>query len=442
MGNRGKIVIWILFVVLSSLRAADFSYAIKPNLEAVVPQIEVVMEVRADADGVISLMYLNNAWGETDLYQCLGDIKVLNSKAKIRRFPDQNRILIEGEAEERLTIQYVIRQDFKGEASQENYYRPIINHEYFHLFGHRLFLLPQHLFEAKHRQSVSIKWDKTNHLVQHNFGTSTEETYELTQVELLESVIVGGDFRRHSVNINGIELHLLTRGTWLNLRDSELLEELETIIKLQRSFWEDYSDDIYTVTLLPLNSELGIQIGGTGLAKGFASYSSNSTLCDIGSLQSLYYHEIMHHWIGGKIRSETESKELWFSEGFTEYFAYFLMKESGEISDRQFRHELRSAKKKLKHFPLQNVSNDEISFNSSTERIPYLRGLLYANYLDKMLRKKKDMSLQDLMLIILEDSQQHDFSNAYFTRLLNFFLGEEEVERFTKFIEEGQAVPQ
>jgi predicted metalloprotease with PDZ domain len=399
------------------------------------------MEVVADVDGNVSLLYLNNAWGETDLYQCLTDIKVINSDARIKRVPEQNRIVIKGEPKELLKIKYVIRQDFSGEANQENYYRPIINHQYFHLFGHRLFLLPQHLFKAAGKQNVSIKWNDVNHLVQHNFGTQKEGTYDLSQNELLESVVVGGDFRRHSININGIELHLLTRGKWLNLRDKELVEEVESIINVQRSFWKDYSDDIYTVTLLPLNSESGVHLGGTGLAKGFASYCSNNTRSDLRSLTSLYYHEIMHHWIGGKIRNDTESKELWFSEGFTEYFSYLLMKENGEISRRKFKVELRTAKQNLEKGPFRNINNDQIALNSATEHIPYLRGLLYANYLDERLQKMKDMELRDLMLIILNDTQQHNFSNEYFKILLHYFLGDEEVEAFEKYIEEGSVLP-
>jgi predicted metalloprotease with PDZ domain len=252
---------------------------------------------------------------------------------------------------------------------------------------------------------------------------------------------VGGDFRRNSIEINGIQLLLLTRGEWKNFADDELLAKIESIINVQRTFWSDYSDDIYTVTLLPLESESGIQMGGTGLAKGFASYCSNSKRSSIDNLTGLYYHEIMHHWIGGKIRNATDYKELWFSEGFTEYFAHLLMQEEGEITAEQLINEIELARQTLRGRSKVNVNNDAIRLNSETEKLPYLRGFVYADYLDKRLQKKRGICLRDVMLRILEDSEQQVFSNDYFQDLLDSYLGSNDVKKFEKFILEGSKIP-
>ena len=155
----------------------------------------------------------------------------------------------------------------------------------------------------------------------------------------------------------------------------------------------------------------------------------------------------MHHWIGGKIRNSTSSEELWFSEGFTEYFAHVLMKEQGEISSKQFVKIQKKIYKELKSSKYATLSNKDVYLQASEdetsfEKIPYQRGFLYAVYLDKRIRSHSDNSynLKSLMLKILDDTSGHHFSNAYFKKVLGQFLSQDEIANFEEFIIKGAPI--
>ncbi|GLR20142.1 M1 family aminopeptidase [Portibacter lacus] len=434
-----------LICINNAVLAIDASYTITPNLSASQSTIRVQLEVKTNEDGVASLVYFDEAWGEQNLFNCLQSLEVLNSKADIKIDPETNSIIIKSLPRHLLLIEYVLKQDFDGEANISDYYRPIINKEYFHLFGHRLFLIPDKIFKSKNKNTIEINWEEVPYLVQHNFGTESEGVYYLTRDELLESVVVGGDFRRHSVNFNGINLHLLTRGSWKSFDDEELLQKLERIVHVQRDFWNDYSDDIYTVTLLPFDQNGGNYLGGTGLANGFASYCTNSKKSKLENLSSLYYHELMHHWIGGKIRNSSPGEELWFSEGFTEYFSMKLILQQNEMTQKEFDQEIQRTYEKLEESPYGKLRNNELSLttnNSQIEEIPYQRGLLYAHYLDEKLQAQSDgkTSLKDVMLQILSDTENKLFTNQYFEKILLDFFDQEEQSIFNNYILKGELV--
>ncbi len=426
------------------------SYQIRPVLEGSDPYIEVTLITQADLEGNATLVYFDKAWGEENLFDCISSIEVLNTGARIRKVPEQNRIYIKSKPSESLVVKYSIRQDFIGLAEKAHYYRPLVNQNYFHLFGHRLFMISEQLYESEEKQDVTISWAKTPYLVQHNFGIEESATYRIGRDELLESIVVGGDFRRESVHINGITVHLLTRGKWKNFSDKKLAQKLESIIEVQREFWNDYSDDIYTVTLLPLYHQGAGYLGGAGLSKGFASYCSNADLSRLEDLTGLYYHEIMHHWIGGKIRNASRSEELWFSEGFTEYFSHLLMQQEGEISKAK----LGRIKSKINRLHTASkyaqIPNSELSLFSTAdeeedgdlESTPYRRGFLYALYLDRLMSEQQNSkgSLSDFMLSLLEESSTQNMSNSYFRSKICDWLGAQEGEAFDSYILNGDLI--
>lgn len=437
-----NIVMLLLLMGINWTLTAGVRYELSPNLDGAQAQISVKLTIEADNDGLATLVYFDEAWGEKNLFDCLYSIKVLNKDARLRSVPEQNRVYVKANPGEVLDIVYVIVQDFEGDAQVEEYYRPIINKDYFHLFGHRLFLIPESVYYAEQKSEIGIEWKDSEYLVQHNFGKGVKGIFELNKDELLESVVVGGDFRRQSLRIDGIQLQLLTRGEWRNFNDDELMGKLASIISVQRKFWNDYTDDVYTVTLLPLNAESGAYIGGTGLSKGFASYCSNSRKSNLQKLTSLYYHEIMHHWIGGKIRNSTLSEELWFSEGFTEYFAHGLMLEEGEITKKEFKRIVDTFKNKLAQSKFSNIDNNSLALNSEFEELPYQRGFLYAYYLEEKLQQETEYELKDLMIQILKESSEKNFSNHYFEGILDQFLSKDEVALFQKYILNGELIPE
>lgn len=449
---RKRLLILIGFTVLfmGVSIASKLSYVITPQLSGSIPTVNVTLSARADKDGIINLRYLDNAWGEVNLYDCIQNIKVSDTGAIIQKLPDSNIIQIQTIPAKHVEISYEIVQDFKGEGNVQNYYRAIINKEYFHLFGHRIYMIPDYYFASKQKEEIEITWATNDVVTQHSFGMANSGTYIVTQEELLESIAVGGDFRRLKIKLDGMDLFFLTRGDWANFTDQDLENTLKDIIENQRAFWNDYKDDIYTITLLPFETDDAAYIGGTGLSKGFASYCSNSRASDIKNIAALYSHEMMHHWIGGKIRNESPSGELWFSEGFTDYFSKLLLTQNTNFSFNKYVSQLNKRIWELKRNPFNEVPNTELALesfglNADLESIAYLRGESYALYLDQRLFEAYGgaMRLKDLMQIILNDATNNNvrFSNKYFIQLLMEVLGSEEVEAFNHFIIDGNMIP-
>lgn len=446
-----KLGIFVLLYIcaFTSLLNAALSYTIVPNLEGEEPSLKVSLISEFDRHGEFNLSYLDEAWGEVDLFNCIQSIQVSTAYDDILISPEESLITIKGEALATVEVNYIIKQDFVGMPNVDHYYRPIINKSYFHLFGHRLFMIPDNYFVSGQQEEVDIKWGETNFTVQHNLGLEEEGTYKVSREDLLESVIVGGDFRRTSFEVEGINVHFLTRGKWNNFSEDVLSQKLKEIIDIQRAFWSDYDDDIYTITLLPLFNTSETFIGGTGLSRGFASYCSNAENSKLQNLVPLYYHEIMHHWIGGKIRNASETAELWFSEGFTEYFSHLLMLKNQAINRREFEGILNSTYELHNASSAVELANDAIlnhNFHTDpeVEKLPYRRGMLYALYLDQQLRNKDaDYTLHDFLLEVYKrtKSEDIDFSNELFQDLLMEKLDVKEVAKFNKYIIEGRAIP-
>ncbi|WP_235295950.1 M1 family aminopeptidase [Portibacter marinus] len=441
--------IWILVFFLNGQAgfASDIGYTIHPVLSESNAYLQVDLKLKADSDGNTALIYFNEAWGEVNLYDCLESIQVLNTSARLKIVPEQNKIYIKSEPSELLHIQYVIKQDFKGNPEKAHYFRPIVNASYFHLFGHRLFIIPEYLYTSEAVHEIDIDWEDAPTTVHHTFESKLKGTYRVTRNELLESILVGGDFRRTTLAMNGIKLNVLTRGDWAHFEDEELAEKLESIVQIQQNFWEDYSDSIYTVTLLPLYSSGSNYIGGTGLSRGFASYCSNTDASRLENLTALYYHEIMHHWIGGKMRNKSLTEELWFSEGFTEYFSHLLMVENNEMTEKDFRKLTKNIYKDLKKSAYSEVPNSEIglqrlSQESAIEKVPYHRGFLYAMYLEKRFRKgfQGSVTLKSVLHKMLLESDRQLFSNDYFKEVLGQYFSEDEIRQFENYIIDGQMI--
>lgn len=441
------IVILILMLGLV-LKASNTSYIITPELNKEHAIIKVELLTQADKNGHINLTYYDETWGEEDLFKCLSYIKVHDQCATIIRYPFKNEIQILTESFANVKIEYGLIQDYEGIENIQDYYRPIINKKYFHVFGHRMFLIPSSFYHGSKTQSVDITLNYSDGIVQHSFGTERTGTYTLTKEDLMESIIVGGDFRRINIKLDDLNIYFLTRGKWASFDDKDLEFELRKIINAQRDFWNDYADEIYTITLLPFEESEHAYIGGTGLSKGFASYCSNSERSKLKDITGLYYHELMHHWIGGKIRNASLTDELWFSEGFTEYFSHLLMLEAKEITSPEYAELLNNKYQALKKKGI--ITNQELNFESfatggSIEKIPYQRGEIYALYLDQKMfeHSQGTYRLRDFMLEILEDAEKDafNFTNDYFIEKLVSVLGEEASVDFQNLIIDGKLIP-
>ena len=432
---------------------ADICYTITPVKVDSVSQLKIHMSIQTDTSGVTTLSFPNEAWGEENLYNTLGEMRLLNVEGVVEKDADSSRIvLMHPKDTEQLEFEYFLKQDFEGELSTRAVYRPVINQDYFHLFSHNMFMVPEN---ARDRLDISLDWTgfPKEYTIHNSFGSQErEQLLKHMDKELFGSAIfVGGDFKVLSGEIHGNQISLATRGEWIPFQEEDVFQVLEQTLTCQRNFWNDHSQEYFTVTMQPFPQETGSSFQGTGLTNSFATSISNNDFTDIEQLVYLFNHELMHNWIGHTIKNENEEEQYWFSEGFTEYYTFknIAANKINGLSGAFYIHEINRTIRDLYASPVAEAPNADINYenfwgNRDYSKLPYWRGAVFAFYLDQKIREtsKGKQSLDDVMHQIYKDAKAKDqkLTHAYFIKVMQEFLGDDFEAFFQKHIEEGTKV--
>lgn len=432
---------------------SDISYEIAPVVVDSIPQLKIKMTLEASPDGITTLSFPDDAWGQEGLYNSLGKMELLNVEGAIEKDADSGHIvLMHPKGVKHLEFQYFLKQDFQGDISTREIYRPIINKDYFHLFSHNMFMVPEN---AEENQDISLDWSSfpEEYTIHNSFGS--QEKMQLLQdmdMELFGSAIfVGGDFRIYHGDIQGNKISLATRGKWIPFKDEDVFKVLEETLTYQRNFWNDHSQAYFTVTMQPFPQENGSSFQGTGLTNSFATSVSNNDLTDIGQMVYLFNHELMHNWIGHTITNENEEEQYWFSEGFTEYYTFknIAKNKINGLDGSFFIDELNRTIRDLYASSVGEASNSEINYdnfwtNYEYSKLPYWRGAIFAFYLDQDIQQdtEGEKSLDDVMHQIYADATAKDqkLTHDYFIEVMDRFWDGDFEAVFQQHIEEGQKV--
>lgn len=432
---------------------SDISYEISPVVVDSIPQLKIKMTLDADSDGTTTLSFPNEAWGQEDLFKSLGKMQLLNVEGVVEKDADSSRIvLMHPKGVKELEFEYFLKQDFEDEISTSKIYRPIISKEYFHVFSHNMFMVPEN---AEENLDITLDWTAfpEKQSIHNSFGSQGKEQFLKDQdMELFgSSIFVGGDFRIFEGDIQGNQISLATRGEWIPFEDADVFKVLEETLTYQRNFWNDHSQAYFTVTMQPFPQENGSSFQGTGLTNSFATSVSNNDQTDIGQMVYLFNHELMHNWIGHTIKNESEEEQYWFSEGFTEYYTYKNIAKNkingldGTFFIDEFNRTIRDLyASSVGEAPNAEINYDNFWTNYEYSKLPYWRGAIFAFYIDQKIQQasKGKQSLDDVMHQIYADATIKDqkLTHAYFVEVMNPYWDEGFDAVFQKHIEEGQKV--
>jgi predicted metalloprotease with PDZ domain len=296
--------------------------------------------------------------------------------------------------------------------------------------------------------------------LQNSFGSGTKQLVRLTNIDFCSAIFVGGDFKRTHFDIEGKAVDIMIRGEWAEpVTQDKLVNILQKTIEGHTRFWQDYSDTIYSVVLIPVEDSLtwtatnkSVSVGGSGLTNSFMAYATNNPGLRLDQMRYIFVHELMHHWIGGKIRNAHEEQQYWFSEGFTEYFTLKNSLKYGLIDEATFISQLNDEFTfPLYQSPYRNMPNDSINYSTFWrgdeywKKLPYRRGCLYAFYLDNQIRtlSNGEHNLDDLMRDILRQCMSdpdQTLSQSYFVKQLRKYAGRKSAKEFKRFIERGELI--
>lgn len=429
-------------------------------------RLQVHVWFAGDADGETELI-IPTRFGNTDkLFRCIENLAFTTSGCRLRIDADTLFATVEHAPRQEVQLSYEVKQDYPGQnIPDDKAFRPVLQPGYFHILGNALFIAP------KWSEPYDLTFDwlnfPSNWLLHNSFGRKSDTRHITFQnLHWLESVFVGGDYRIHHADVAGKPVWFAIRGNDWGFSDDSLFSMLQRTMALQRDFWGDYELPCYSVTFTPfaLNTAgssgqvlVSAKLGylGTGLTNSFAAFATPHKRLGVEDLYHLFHHELMHHWIGGKIRNgglPNDMQLAWFSEGFTEYFALKNMLNGGFVTPDQYMEKLNDHFfDGLYHSPKREASNravaDSFFIHRDFERLPYLRGCVFAFFLDNAIKtaSNNQRDLHDLMLDMLEYYGRSDrdlLSNFdFFLETCSDYLQKDVAPLYQIHIQDGKLIP-
>ncbi len=460
----------LLFVLLPIFPFYLFSrpvrYEVAPLFRGDELRLQVCMWFAGDADGETHLL-LPGQFGPADkLFRCIRNLGSGSAGCRLKVAADTLSATLQHAPGQEIKLCYEVVQDFAGaNPGEKDVFRPILQAGYFHVLGQVLFLAPR--WPGGYEVTLTWKNFPADWVLYNSFGAqATTQHFSASGLRWLESVFVGGDYRAYRTAVQDRPVWLVVRGRDWGFRDDSLLTMLERTVASQRNFWQDFDLPEYTVVLTPLAMRPAMSSGagvssvslfnaGAGLTNSFTAFATPHPGSGTADLCHLFHHEMMHDWIGGRIRSGTGPEDMqlaWFSEGFTEYLALKNMLSGGFITAAQYIDLLNGRvldglyRTDRREAPNRTIA-DSFFVDSDIARLPYLRGCAFAFFMDNAIKAGSSgrRHLHGLMLDLLEYYQRPGRSlNDNFDFFLETCSGHLERDMaplYEKYIVQGRLIP-
>lgn len=372
------------------------------------PTVTVRLDFAGETDGE-TILTLPDAWGgESELWRGIGGLRVSGDSARAESGANPAQRVLRHAAGAALAVTYDVHQDWPGvpEANGRNQYRPTLQPAYVHLIGNTLFAHPAMDFGRPAvftRGVLPPGWSFASDL---EHGGSDRA---LTVGDVLESVVVAGDFRVVTRGAKAGELRVAIRGRW-SFSDDDFADRVERIVRSHRAFWGD-PDEPFLVTVLPLAAAAGSSsLGGTGRADAFAFFATDNA--QEYTLNRVLAHEHLHTWIPrriGRMPETDEAEDYWLSEGFTDFYTFRLLLKDAIWTLDDYLEAVNEVLSRYAQSPVRTVPNRTIvsDFWKGPEigDLPYQRGFLLATLWDERLRRASNgaVDLDDVMLSLRRD---------------------------------------
>ena len=444
--HRILFLVTALFISITTVaQRQTLSYTFTYDTTAM--ELKVQVQLKGNSTGRSYLMLPDQFADQGELYKAIQQIEVTTPAARISSTEDSTVRLITHQPNENLQFTYILKQDWKGSFTSPLNNRAVLKRDYMQCTGYGLLVVPR--MDSSQPVSVQLNW--TGLPAGWQIGNSLHvqtRTYngQVTLNELLNSIYVAGDFRIYQQQVRGQPVYVALRGRGWKFSDSAFANTITKILGMQRQFWNDYAEPYYFVSLIPYD--------GTGTSNGSALHQSfmMASTKDFGlelSLLRLLTHEYFHRWNGNKIAfTGDEFRNKWFSEGFTDYYAYKLLYKQGLISLPDY---IKAINGNISDYYLSPVwSKDRATaaknfWNTADyNNLPYRKGCVYALYLDQLIKQnsKNRHSLDNVMHDLLKRSNTNlPVTETYFLDLIKAYSGYSIHDQHRKFIDEGGLIP-
>ncbi|MFC1714908.1 M1 family aminopeptidase [Candidatus Poribacteria bacterium] len=338
-----------------------------------------------------------------------------------------------------VTIQYEVELNITSRTSYDPEYVNYVGDDYGVLDGHALFLMPQNLHmtgKVQVKLGLPVGWRSI---------TPWEETGSLSFMadsvdDVVDSVFCIGRFQFSMSQLGEHEIYAVLSGAEKDSLDLE--QKANEMTEVFRDYVMRFGD-------YPFKRYLGIFAGKTPDGR-YIHGSAHGT----GFTGPVYVdhtfmaHEAFHVWNGGTTTQKSEY-EVWFKEGFTQYYGYLTPHRIGLYDKKRFSRYLeRDYGTYLRKYgtdddmPLtrvkEGIARKEGHEQSSSARvwIMYYKGALVASLMDNEIRKRTDgrKSLDDVMYYIFQEFRERKYSSEDVLEALNTVTQQDFSQFFSDFV--------
>ncbi len=433
------------------IQQADYTLQFRTINEIPTLQIEATFSINA-SDTITQLSFPDELWGVQNLRGALKNVQLMDKKGHIDFTNDTLLTIHHPRSKQQLQLSYAIVQNTTKDIDYSNFLSPIIQPTYFHALAQNIFILPKQQPEDALQVSLTWKNDPLKTPYHNSFGANTtQQKIKTTAKKFAESIHISGDYRLLPISIREKTVYIAIRGQWIPFDDARISSMLQEITTGLRTFWNDFDQDYYLVTISPMENFDGVGYTGACLTNSFATAIANNESIKQHHLTYLFNHEMTHNWTGVTIINENEEQQYWFSEGFTDYIN---IKTATNLSYINHKNEyfINKMNGKIRNYwmsPAKRIKNEAINYETfwsdqAIEKIPYQRGTLFAFLLDLKINYETQhkFTFQDLLQHILKDGKKgQKLNHSYFITTVNQFFKEDLNPIFKAYIEEGEEIP-
>ena len=404
--TRGLVV---FFSLVAPLFAADLTYTFHYSGKPESPLI-VDLRFQVESSAPKQLLLPDQYGGQKEMWRSISDLEVLEGPIELKTgdLPSMRIINVKGRGA--CHLRYAVR-GVMGRLEQNVYYWPVIRGDYIHLLGKTFLVKPN--WPELQRLSVELIWQLPEGWTAGNSFGLGESTQRLTTslFELQQGVYVGGDFRFRRFEIRGKPAAVALRGEW-GFTDDEFASFVRRIVTAERAFWKDDSFPFYFVTLLPVDIPPA-SFAGVGRWNGFAAFMPKGAGLDY-SFRYLLSHELFHTWNPTKLSHSAGVPPTlyWFSEGFTDYYAYLLLMLERFETFSEYLDRMNGTIARYWTWSTRNMPNEAAArgyySNPEAQKLAYFRGMLVALNWNAAIREASHgkSSLNDFMRALKQHAEE------------------------------------
>ncbi len=372
-------------------------------------------------------LILPNEWaGQQQLYSAISGLRALSQNTVVLPTDMPWQFIVLHKPNARVTVSYLLSKDWKGLLVYPKYFRPVIQQQYFYFEGYSGLVCPDINDTILRRCKITYNGFADSIFKGNSFfaGVSSKK-FSASLANLRNAIYCAGNYRFKKIKIHNNAIIVAVQGNF-SFKDDDVYQSVVNIVQYERDFWNDNAYPYFFTSLIALQDQYNS--GGTAHYNSFGMFQSEGMPFS-QNLAWLIAHEYFHTWLGQHLKMPAPDEIYkWFSEGFTDYYAYKILYRSGLTSQKDFITKINQVIQSYYLSSYFNTPNTGIIgkywSDGNLKQLSYQRGLIIAFLLENSINKK-GASLDDLLKTLYTQSAPANlFSKQAFDEMVQQFAGQ------------------